>query len=197
MKTGQITILVFLMTLFKANCQTTALTYDLIVSDKSIGTVKTSKTIDGNTITYTSNTDATLSFIIDTNIKTRMTTVYKNDSLLSSDYKFYKNNKLKEFATIVIKGGKYIFNHDGKTTEINEGIRLSTILLPFEIPKHNSVYFEEVEGHFKTIKSINKYSFKLTNPNNNSKDDYIYKNGIMEQCIVRNPFIDFTMVLLD
>lgn len=188
-------ILIFIIAYFNSDKKTTSLTYDLIVSDKYIGTVKATKNIDNNTITYTSNTDATVSFIINTKIKTRMTTVYKNDSLLSSDYKFYKNDKLKEYATIIIKDGKYIFNHDGKTTEIKESIIASTIMLPFEVPKDNNAYFEEVEGHFKTIKSINKTYYNLTSPKNNRKDDYIYKDGIMQQCIVRNPLVDFTMIL--
>lgn len=195
MKIKYITIFILLITLFKANCQSTLLIYDLIVSDKSIGTVKATKTIEGDITTYTSNTDATVSFIINTKIKTRMTTVYKNDSLLSSDYKFYKNDNLKEYATVFIKDGKYILNHDGKTTELKEGIKLSTIILPFEVPENNTAYFEEVEGYFKTIKSENKTSFKLINPENNRKDDYVYKDGIMQKCIVRNPLVDFTMVL--
>lgn len=190
-----ITILLFLISFFSANSQTTVLNYDLIVYNKSIGSVKAIKTIESDLTTYKSNTDANISFIINTKITTRMTVVYKNDNLLSSDYKFYKNDKLKEYATVTFKDGKYILNHDGKISEFKETIKLSTIVLPFEVPKNNAAYFEEVEGHFKTITSQNNTSFKLTNPKNQRKDDYFYKDGIMQKCIVRNPFVDFTMVL--
>ncbi|QHI36150.1 hypothetical protein IMCC3317_15090 [Kordia antarctica] len=186
---------IYLSSYYITNAQTTTLIYDLIVSNKTIGTVKTTKTLEGNQTTYTSDTDATISFIIKTKITTRMTVVYKNDSLLSSDYKFYKNDNLKEYATVIIKEGKYILNHDGKKTEFKEGIKLSTILLPFEKPKNNVSYFEEVEGCFKVIKYENETLFKLINPKNNRNDDYSYKDGIMQKCVIRNSIVDFTMEL--
>uniref|UniRef100_UPI004047C980 DUF6134 family protein n=1 Tax=Mariniflexile sp. TaxID=1979402 RepID=UPI004047C980 len=186
---------IYLSSCYFSNAQTTTLIYDLVVSDKSIGTVKATKTVEGNKITYTSDTDATINFIIKTTIKTRMTVVFKNDSLIHSAYKFYKNDNLKEYATVAVKDDKYILNHDGELSELKEKINQSTIVLPFEVPKNSASYFEEVEGDFKTIKSQSGTSFQLINPDSKYKDDYFYKDGLMQKCVVRNSIVDFTMIL--
>lgn len=195
MKFYSFLITIYFFSIFNVNAQKTTLFYDLKVSGKTIGNVKTTKNKEGDKTIYISNTKAKISFIFKINIDIKMAVVFKNDRLISSDYRFYKNDNLKEYATISCKEGKYILDHDHKITEFKEVIKQSTIVLPFEVPKNNTNYFEEVEGYFKTIKTENNTLFKLMNPVNNRKDDYLYKEGIMQHCIVRNSIVDFKMEL--
>jgi hypothetical protein len=82
------------------------LVYDLIVSGNTIGTVTATKKVEGDKITYTSNSNATVTMLFKIEIKTRMTVVYKNNILQESSYKFYKNGNLKEEATTILTNGK-------------------------------------------------------------------------------------------
>ncbi|MFI0490266.1 DUF6134 family protein [Flavobacterium sp.] len=175
--------------------QTETLVYDLKVSGKIIGTVTAKKSVQGNFVTYLSDTDAKISFLGSTQIKTIMKVVFENGKLYESDYKFYKNNKIKEESSITSKNGKYIIIHDGKTSLVYEPIYASSIILPFYKPKDNEKIFEEVEGYFKSIKLVNNKSFQLLDPKSSHKDKYIYENGKMEYCLVNNTLVDFEMVL--
>ncbi len=178
-----------------ANAQTETLVYDLKVSGKIIGTVTAKKIIQGNNVTYISDTDAKISFLGTTQIKTIMKVIFENGKLYESNYKFYKNNKIKEESSITSNNGKYTIIHDGKTNVINEPIYASSIILPFYKPKDNDKIFEELEGYFKSIKLINNKSFQLLDPKSNHKDKYIYENGKMEYCLVNNTLVDFEMIL--
>lgn len=171
------------------------LVYDLIVSGEKIGIVTATKKVEGNKITYTSDSDATTSMVFKIDIKTRMTVVYKNNILQESSYRFYKNGKLKEAANVTLSNGIYSIIHDKKVTTYNKKIVKSTIVLPFELPNDKDSYFEEVEGNFKTIKLINENNYQLYNQNNTQKDDYNYKDGNLRSCLVRNTLVDFKMVL--
>jgi hypothetical protein len=124
-----------------------------------------------------------------------MTVIYENGVLQSSDYKLYKNGDLNEFASLKLYNGKYLFNHDGEKNELIEKIKQSTVLLPFEEPKSNTSYFEEVEGFYKVIVAKDKSTFTLINAKNNNNGDYFYKDGIMQKCLIRNTIVDFTMQL--
>lgn len=188
--------LLFLCTI-NIYAQKQTLVYDLKVSGKSIGKVTTTKSVDNNKIIYSSNTDATVKLLFTIDIKTRMKVIFEDGKLIESDYKFYKNNKLKETATITLKGNKYILVHDDKVSKINTIIKASTIILPFYKPTDNEKIFEEVEGDFKIMKLLNEGSYNLINTKSNHKDDYIYQNGSMQSCLIRNTFINFEMTLIE
>ena len=173
------------------------LIYDLKVSGKSIGKVNTTKVIDHNQTTYTSNTDATVKMLISIDIKTRMRAVFEDGKLIESDYKLFRNNTLKETASINYKDGKYILSHNGKRNEIKSLITKSTIMLPYYMPKNNEKIFEEIEGNFKIMKLINEDNYNFIQPHSNQKDDYRYKNGIMQYCLVRNTLVNFEMTLVE
>lgn len=177
------------------NEQKQTLVYDLKVSGNAIGKVTATKTINHNQTIYTSNTDATVNMLVNINIKTRMKVIFEDGKLIESDYKFYKNDKLKETATISYKEGKYIITHDGVINEMKSPITKSTIMLPFYMPLQNEKIFEEVEGNYKVMKLINQDNYKLIEPQTNHQDDYFYKNGIMKSCLIRNTLVNFEMIL--
>jgi hypothetical protein len=170
---------VFILCMFNlqnANSQTTTLLYKLIVAGHNIGTVTAIKKTEGNKTTYTSNTDATANFIFTTEIKTRMTVVYKNDILQES---------------------RYTITHDDETNYYSKNISKSTIILLFELPNTSESYFEEVEGTFKSIKLIKENIFELLSKDKGQKDEYKYKNGVVQYSLVKNTLINFEMILKD
>lgn len=195
MKSIALVFFVSLISPFYPVASNDVLVYDLIVSGEKIGTVTATKKVEGNKITYTSNSDATTSMLFKIDIKTRMTVVYKNNILQESSYQFYKNGKLKEEANVTLSNGIYSIIHDKKVTTYNKKIVKSTIILPFEKPNDKDSYFEEVEGNFKTIKLIKENNYQLYNQNNTQKDDYNYKDGNLQSSLVRNTLVDFKMVL--
>lgn len=177
------------------NAQTETLVYDLKVSGNIIGKVTAKKSVQGNFITYTSDTDAEIKFLITTQIKTRMKVIFENGQLFSSTYTFFKNNKIKEESSITFKNGKYTIIHDGKINILAEPIYASSIILPFYKPKDNEKVFEEVDGYFKFIQLENNKSCLLVDPKSSHKDKYIYENGQLKYCLVNNTLVDFEMIL--
>lgn len=180
---------------FFINAQTETLVYDLKVSGNIIGTVTAKKSIQGDCITYISDTDAEIKFLVSTQIKTRMKVIFEKGQLYESCYTFFKNNKIKETSSITFKNGRYTIVHDGKTSVITEPIYVSSIILPFYKPKDNEKVFEEVDGYFKSIQLINNKSCQLVDPKSSHKDKYIYENGKLEYCLVNNTLVDFEMIL--
>jgi hypothetical protein len=177
------------------NAQTENLVYDLKVAGNTIGTVTAKKITQGDYVTYISDTDAEIKFLVTTQIKTRMKVIFKNGELYESSYKFFKNNKIKEETSITFKNGQYTIIHDGKTNTTTEPIYVSSIMLPFYKPKNNEKVFEEVDGYFKSIQLITNKSFQLVDPKSSHRDKYIYENGKLDYCLVNNTFVDFEMIL--
>ncbi|TDD95959.1 DUF6134 family protein [Flavobacterium cellulosilyticum] len=195
MKFNIILVLLSVFNMLNANSQTKTLQYKLLVAGENIGTVTATKKIEGNKTTYMSNADASANFIFKTEIKTRMSVVYKNDILQESSFKLFKNGKLKEESTTNLKNGVYTIIHDNETNYYNKNIFNSTIILLFELPNTKESYFEEVEGTFKNVTLINENLFQLLGENSSQKDDYRYRNGILYYSLVRNTFVNFEMVL--
>ena len=171
------------------------LVYDLKVSGNSIGKVNCQKIVNGNNITYISDTDAVIKSIGTTKIKTRMKVIFENGKLYESTYKFFKNDKIREESNITFNNGIYTIIHDGKTKVTNEPIYVSSIVLHFYKPKDNEKVFEEVDGYFKSIKFLNNKNCLLVDPYSNHGDQYYYENGKMEYCLINNVLVDFEMIL--
>lgn len=172
--------------------------YDVLVFGKKIGTVIAQKTVNGDEITYTSNSKSEVSFFGKKTILTEMKTIYKNDILNYSFYEVKKNGKTKEKSVINCKNGNYIIDTDGKTTVHNTPVKLSTIMLTYYKPKNGDKVFEEVGGYYKEIQQVNANTFDLISPESRHKDSYIYnEKGVLEQCIVRKTLFNFKMVLRD
>tara|TARA_R110000868_G_scaffold332387_1_gene593421 strand:+ start:7376 stop:8014 length:639 start_codon:yes stop_codon:yes gene_type:complete len=195
MKYNILFFILSILSIQNVNSQTKTLLYKLIVAGENIGTVTATKKIEGNKITYTSNTDAAANFIFNTEIKTRMMVIYENDILQESSFRLYKNGKLKEESTTKLSNGVYTFKHDNETNYFNKNIFKSTIILLFELPNTADSYFEEVEGTFKNVKLIKENIFQLFSKSNSHIDDYKYSGGILQYSLVRNTLVNFEMVL--
>ncbi|CAM1345581.1 DUF6134 family protein [Tenacibaculum amylolyticum] len=172
--------------------------YDVLVFGKKIGTVIAQRTVEGDEVTYTSNSKSEVSFFGKKTILTKMKTIYKNDILNYSFYEVKKNGKIKEKSVINSKNGNYIIDTDGKTTVHDAPVKLSTIMLTYYKPKNGDKVFEEVGGYYKEIKQVNANTFDLISPESRHKDSYIYNEvGVLEQCIVRKTLFNFKMILRD
>tara|TARA_R110000868_G_scaffold365285_1_gene628165 strand:- start:795 stop:1391 length:597 start_codon:yes stop_codon:yes gene_type:complete len=195
MKSNLILWMLFLSGFLWSNAQTTSLKYDIIVGGKTLGIVKATKTEKDAKIIYTSDSDTEVHILGTIKIKTRMTTIFENGILTESTYKYYKNDNLKEKATLTQTSNGYSFVHNDKTSTISEPIKCSTIMLYFYIPKEGEKVFEEVEGYFKTIKKEKIDNYLLIDPKSSHKDIYNYIDGNLYYNLVNNTLVDFEMVL--
>ena len=195
MKSNLILWMLFLSGFLWSNAQTTSLKYDIIVGGKTLGIVKATKTEKDAKIIYTSDSDTEVHILGTIKIKTRMTTIFENGILTESTYEYYKNDNLKEKATLTPTAEGYSFVHNDKTSTISEPIKCSTIMLYFYIPKEGEKVFEEVEGYFKTIKKEKIDNYLLIDPKSSHKDIYNYIDGNLYYNLVKNTLVDFEMVL--
>jgi len=188
-------LLFFVLSNLIAVAQEKTLNYDLIIAGNSIGTLTATKTIVGNTITYTANSSATVHLFGETQISTSLTVEFTNGILQSSQYKIEKNGRLNDESTTILKNGTYYINHSGKTSQIDTPITYSTTMLYFDEPKKVNTVFAELEGINKNIASLDGYVYQLTDPGNNHTNTYSYKKGILKEAIISHALFNFKLTL--
>lgn len=171
-------------------------TYDVKVFGNKIGTVIANRIQKGSQTIYKTSSLSSIRFFGKKEIATFMETVYDDNVLKSSFYEVKKNGKVREKSVLIYKKDKYFVITDGKETDHDKPIMMSTIMLTYHKPKNNQRVFEEVGGFYKTMVKISANQFDLINPKSRHKDTYIYnKEGVLEKCIVRKTLFNFEMVL--
>lgn len=161
--------------------QNTSLVYDLILDSEQIGTLTTTKTQQGNGTIYTAQSKVVIHLLGETTIATTMNATYTKGVFASSSYTALKDWKPYENTTITSKEGTYSVKTNVKETTIDKPITTSTVELYFSEPKGIEEILSELEGVFKTIDSIDAYTYQLKDRDGNINNTYIYKNGILEE----------------
>ncbi|WP_299107385.1 DUF6134 family protein [uncultured Tenacibaculum sp.] len=171
-------------------------TYDVKVFGKKIGSVIAYRTQEGTKTIYKTTSLSTVNFFGKKEITTLMETVYQDDVLQSSFYEVKKNSKIKEKAVLEYVDDQYFITTNGKETNYDKPISMSTIMLTYHKPQNNQNIFEEVGGFYKKMVKINENEFELVSPKSRHRDTYIYsEDGILEKCIVRKTLFNFEMIL--
>lgn len=169
--------------------------YDLYVGKGQIGKFKVSKTIQGNTVRYQAESDATIRILGENNISYTLDCILKNDMLVWSHVKVYKNGKLKDDTTIKWTGTQYHINKSGKEINWTEPIRTPAIALYFEEPNSEHItVFSEREAVQKSFKKQPDNNYKLTDVGKSSGDAYNYVNGSLEDVTVNYVVTNFRAI---
>lgn len=178
-----------------STAKTSKLYYDLYVGKGEIGKFKVSKTVQGNTVRYQAESNATIRILGENTISYTLDCTLKNDMLVWSHVKVYKNGKLKDDTTIKWTGTRYHINKSGKELSWNEPIRTPAIALYFEEPNSDHItVFSEREAVEKSFKKQPDNNYKLTDVGKNSGDAYNYVNGSLEDVTVNYVVTNFKAI---
>jgi hypothetical protein len=171
------------------------LNYDLYIGKGQIGKFKVSKTVRGNTVRYQAESNATIKFLGENTISYTLDCILKNDMLVWSHVKVYKNGKPKDDTVIKWTGTKYHINKSGEEIIWTEPIRKPAIALYFEEPNSDHItVFSEREAAEKSFKKQPDNNYKLTDVGKNKGDDYNYVNGSLEDVTVNYVVTNFRAI---
>jgi hypothetical protein len=171
------------------------LKYDLYIGKGQIGLFKVSKTVRGNTVRYQAESNATIKILGENKVSYTLDCILKNDMLVWSHVKVYKNGKPKDDTVIKWTGTKYHINKSGKEITWTEPIRKPAIALYFEEPDADHVtVFSEREAAEKSFKKQPDNNYKLTDVGKNKGDAYNYVNGSLEDVTVNYVVTNFRAI---
>ena len=180
---------------YSSATQVSKLNYDLFVGKGQIGKFKVSKTTQGNTVRYQAESDVTIRILGENNISYTLDCTLKNDILVWSHVKVYKNGKLKDDTKIKWTGSEYLINKSGKEIVWTEPIYTPAIALYFEQPSSDKItVFSEREVSQKSFKKQPDNKYKLTDVGKNNGDTYTYINGSLEDVKVNYVVTNFRAI---
>lgn len=171
------------------------LNYDLYVGKGQIGKFFVTKTIQGNTVHYHAESNATIKILGENTISYTLDCTLKNDLLVWSHVKVYKNGKLKDDTKIKWTGTKYHINKSGKEIIWTDPIHTPAIALYFHEPNSDHVtVFSEREAVQKSFKKQPDNKYRLTDVGKKGGDAYTYINGSLEDVKVNYVVTNFRAI---
>lgn len=131
-----------------------------------VGTYQVEKLeIDGSTI-YRSNSESTLRFIGTVHAQYELESVFKDNVLIRSEVRTFKNGTLDSETITSLVGSHYTIIMDGNSSTIDTNrIDKSVVQLYFEPPQDGDRFFSEKDGSFKVVSKIGDSEFKLGKSN--------------------------------
>lgn len=192
-------IFIFAMTLLSATSNTVntsknTLNFTIINKDKTIGTLKATKVVNGSKTYYQSITA----------IKTR---VIKE---IEVDYKYdvvFEDNLLKKASVIIGVDDKpyadiitnradqtyLITKNKKKESVIENAIHYATIVLYFKEPIGIDSCYSEQDGSFNTIVPLGNHVYKKVNAKKH-ENVYYYESGYLQKAEIDGGLIKFEIV---
>jgi len=187
----------FLLFSMVLNAQKQIYNFNVIHNGKPLGILDATKTVDGNSVIYTSHT------VIEYHLLVPIHVVYDY-------YVTYENNILQEAtAHIVVKGNDrtnirtvktdkgYNYYSEGELEKtISQAISHSVVQLLFEEPIGITKIYAEEHGLYHSIKKTGDHIYVKT-ASNGHKNTYHYKNGILQKSDVDAGVIAFSIIKKD
>ncbi|WP_223034419.1 DUF6134 family protein [Hanstruepera marina] len=177
------------------SAQTQTKQFNILHDGKSLGTLKATKTTDGDITTYASHTKIQYHLIVPIEIIYDYQVSFNNKELREAKANIMvKGNEKTNTKTLITNKG-YNFYSDGQLqknipeTSINHSI----VQLLFEEPIGLTRIYSEEHGTFHTLKKI-KDSTYLKTTNSGHKSTYHYQNGVLQRTETDAGIIKFSIV---
>lgn len=174
-----------LLVAFSANAQTYLRNYEIESSDKVVGGITATRSIDGDFIEYNVTSDVSMTILFEVNVSYKVQAIFKNNILVSSSATVYLNGNPQNDVICERTGDHYTIVADGHTTKIYEDIKFTSASLYFNKPAGVRKVFSETDGTFKTVSETSEGKFKLKDPEKEKNvNTYTYSSDQGLQSII-------------
>ncbi len=172
-------IVIAFLTIFclSANAQTYLRNYKVESSDKLVGKISATRSVDGDYVQYDITSVVVMTILFEVKVEYKLQAIYKNDILVSSSATVYLNGRTQNDMNCERTGDHYTLVSDGHTTRIYEDIKWSSAKLYFHKPDDVRKVFSETDGTFKNLSETADGKFLLKDPEKDSNmNTYSYSS---------------------
>ncbi len=184
-------ILFFLIT-YIAEAQT--LNYDIISNHFKLGNLTATKTEDKSSIKINIVSQVKIDLLIKTDVTYNVNCIYKNNQLMTSNVTVRENGRIHSINKTENLGTYYLLTDNKHISNYFNKIYYSSALLYFKEPKNISIIFSETDNKNNIIDNIGINEYQITNSENGLKNQYYYKNGILQKAIIHHSLFTFSII---
>lgn len=168
--------------------------FDIVHNSKPLGTLITSKTIEGSRTLYKSHTNIEYHLLVSIKVIYDYHVEYNDSELIEATAHIVVRDTDKAKVKTIKKGKSYAFYSNGKIEKsIESPLQHSVVQLLFEEPIGLKKIYAEEHGEFHDIKKIGSHSYLKTAPNGH-KSTYYYENGRLQKSDIDSGIIKFSIV---
>lgn len=182
----------FSLITYFVNAQT--LNYKITTANEKIGVLNVVQTEDSNFLQIKIKSSAEIDIIIKYIIEYELNCTYKKNQLLLSTLLIKDNGKVHSTNKITKSDNYYLIDKGSEQIKYDNKIDYSGALLYFKEPNTIAFVFSEFDLLPKPIKSIGIHSYQITNPKNGQKNEYYYKNGILQKVVIHHTLMTFSLI---
>ena len=164
-----------------------ALTYDVIVHNRSIGQLNVTKSPTTTGVQYRVNADVAVWMLGEKRMITRFTSTYRDNLLTESSFNDKLNGRTKHDALVRWDGNGYqVRVNNASSTIANRRATYSGASLYDSEPVGVRELFSERYGRFCPLRPVASHAYELTLPDG-KKNYYRYVNGVCREVEVEQP----------
>ncbi|WP_339714149.1 DUF6134 family protein [uncultured Kriegella sp.] len=171
-----------------------ALYFDIVMNEKTIGSLKATKTNKNSQDYYHSSTTVKTKVIRNITVNYTYDVSFENGQLRKSDVNIMINDRPHAETSTEWRNSEYQMIKNGKEKEVlQKPIDFTTVLLYFEEPVNVSSCFSEQDGTFNTIIPLGNHGYKKIN-SKGKENIYYYKDGALEKATIDGGLASFEII---
>lgn len=172
----------------------TVLNFDIVMNEKTIGSLKATKTNKNSQNYYHSSTTVKTRIIRNITVNYTYDVSFENGQLRKSDVNIIINDRPHAETATEWRNNEYQMTKNGKEKEVlKKPIKFTTVLLYFEEPENINSCFSEQDGTFNTIIPLGNHSYKKINAKG-KENIYYYKDGALERATIDGGLASFEII---
>ncbi|GAB4025561.1 DUF6134 family protein [Spirosoma koreense] len=161
-----------------------ALTYDVLIKDRTIGQMQVATLPTPSGTQYRVDADVRLQFLGERRMVTHFTSTYQNNLLTESSFHDQLNGKTRTDALVRWDGTSYKIRINGSQSQLhNKRVTYSTASLYAREPQGVRELFSERYGQFCALRPVGAHTYELTLPDGH-KNQYHYVEGVCREVVV-------------
>ncbi|WP_158976921.1 DUF6134 family protein [Cellulophaga sp. L1A9] len=169
--------------------------FDIIYKEKTIGSLKATKTSKNAKITYHTSSTINFRLIKEFAVNYKYDVSFDAELLKKAVVNISINDKSHAKTLTQWHENEYHIEKNGKTeAPLESTINYATILLYFVEPLNVTDCYSEQDGSFNTIIPLGNHGYKKINANG-KENEYYYKHGVLEKAVIDGGLISFEMQL--
>ena len=188
--------LLFIMLLGLHYCYSQTATYILKLGGIKVGTQTVTKTTDGDMITIDIASNASISFGFRYSVNYHQNCRYAKDILQMSRTTVVKNGETYNSSTTSWKNDHYLINHNETSKKLEEFITYSSSMQFFYEPFNQNYIYAEADCELRPMSKISNHTYVVQENDSRRKNEYQYKDGILQKGIISHILVDFTFELI-
>jgi len=187
-KTVLFLVILAMVTSFMCSAQRGVKTavYNIHAMGMDVGTITVNQEVKDDEIFVEAISEVEVRIIFKIKVKYVQTSIYSNGVMKESLLEIYKKGKVNSTTRLTKNGKGYTLNKNGKVSYINDVIKYSGSLLWFHEPKEGMDMFFEISGEKTVVEPISAHEYSITDPHNGNKNEYNFKNGVLQKAIIKH-----------